>query len=763
MEIQEMNENNRVPMLDIEVWREEDEQGKQRVKHGFFEKKATTKKVIHKKSAVPEKTKVTTLVKEVLRRMKNSCKEMEVEERAEIINKFNRKMVRSGYEEEQRKNIILDGLAGYYRGREREERGGRRLNRHREEGRRMREVKKIVGPKNWYKGKITEIDKENTNKEITNEQTWRRKKIENKRRGKKRDKEVEYESIMFVPATPKAELKNELQKAEDEISRLFNIPKIKIEERSGQKISLQLMKRWWNQMACTREDCWPCKSAEKGSERGKCMKESVTYKVECLKCREKNVKSIYQGETSKSGYERGAQHEKDYQDMKEDNHMTKHAIEHHIEEIEKPQFKMTIMKNYKKAIERQIAEAVNIEMTEADIIMNSRSEWNGSRLPRVIIGVGNKNNDSDYKGRREGHKMIENQDGTRKRRKETVKNTGWTNRNEEEKREIKKRRINNNEENFMEKEDQHNKSEKEIEDWLKKMRKESEIEEQSRKRKREDEQATEEAELSNEEKNKTKDRECEKRRRKREFIEKMEKKKRERQMQTEAERRDTEEWSNGTKSEAPIMSESNETFRQSLTENHYQLQDPEKRTELSNEIKNDKEYDQEQEWNEGQRIDKGEEMQEPRTEKNQEQDQNDDKRKQEQTDLKMMKTEMTLKIHQKTVTLKSKEPGKINRMRKGKGLVKTVKLRGNYHSIIEMFEKKKDKTELSKGQVQGDKENVELSKLGFDLKGLKNSQDQTTMKSESYRQDTDKDEIKRQEQVEREGEDNGRPPERETR
>ena len=120
-------------------------------------------------------------------------------------------------------------------------------------------------------------------------------------------------------------------------------------------------------MACTREDCWPCKSAEKGSERGKCMKESVTYKMKCLKCREENVKSIYQGETSKSGFERGAQHEKDYHDMKEDNHMTKHALEHHAEEDEKPQFKMTIMKSYKKAIERQIAEAVNIEMTEADI------------------------------------------------------------------------------------------------------------------------------------------------------------------------------------------------------------------------------------------------------------------------------------------------------------------------------------------------------------------------------------------------------------
>ena len=117
--------------------------------------------------------------------------------------------------------------------------------------------------------------------------------------------------------------------------------------------------------------------------------------------------------------------------MKEDNHMTKHALEHHAEEDEKPQFKMTIMKSYKKAIERQIAEAVNIEMTEADIIMNSRSEWNGSRLPRVIIGVGNKNNDGDYKGRREEHKMIDHQEATKKRRKEAMKNTGCMDRKEE--------------------------------------------------------------------------------------------------------------------------------------------------------------------------------------------------------------------------------------------------------------------------------------------------------------------------------------------
>ena len=114
---------------------------------------------------------------------------------------------------------------------------------------------------------------------------------------------------------------------------------------------------------------------------------------------------------------------------------------------------------------------------------------------------------------------------------------------------------------------------------------------------------------------------------------------------------------------------------------------------------------------------------------------------------------MTLKIHQKTVTLKSKVPEKI-RLRKGKGLVKTVKLKGSYHSIIEMFEKKKEKTEVSKGQDQGqgEKENDGLKELGLELKGFKSSQDQTTMKRESEGQDTDNDKSRRQGQAEREGE-----------
>ena len=48
---------------------------------------------------------------------------------------------------------------------------------------------------------------------------------------------------------------------------------------------------------------------------------------------------------------------------------------------------MTIEGTHRTALRRQITEAVNLAFTEADYIMNSKSEWNGSKIPRVMVGV----------------------------------------------------------------------------------------------------------------------------------------------------------------------------------------------------------------------------------------------------------------------------------------------------------------------------------------------------------------------------------------
>ena len=50
------------------------------------------------------------------------------------------------------------------------------------------------------------------------------------------------------------------------------------------------------------------------------------------------------------------------------------------------EFTMKVTGTYRKdAMLRQISEAVKIENTDADRLMNTRSEWNMTRVPRAMV------------------------------------------------------------------------------------------------------------------------------------------------------------------------------------------------------------------------------------------------------------------------------------------------------------------------------------------------------------------------------------------
>ena len=53
-------------------------------------------------------------------------------------------------------------------------------------------------------------------------------------------------------------------------------------------------------------------------------------------------------------------------------------------------FRMKVLRSHKTPLTRQIQEGVEINNSTANIIMNSKGEWNGSRIPRVVIEVGEK-------------------------------------------------------------------------------------------------------------------------------------------------------------------------------------------------------------------------------------------------------------------------------------------------------------------------------------------------------------------------------------
>ena len=92
--------------------------------------------------------------------------------------------------------------------------------------------------------------------------------------------------------------------------------------------------------------------------------------------------SIYVGETSKSIFERGVEHWKDFKNNQEDSHILKHHQIHHGGRGE-PSFHLRPVRYFKTALTRQIAEAVLIQKWGEDKVLNSKAEFKRSKLSRL--------------------------------------------------------------------------------------------------------------------------------------------------------------------------------------------------------------------------------------------------------------------------------------------------------------------------------------------------------------------------------------------
>ena len=130
---------------------------------------------------------------------------------------------------------------------------------------------------------------------------------------------------------------------------------------------------------CGREDCFVCTSGGSGN----CNSESITYNVKCLGgCEEKDT---YKGESAGNGYTRGMKHLTDLNRHDATNSpLWRHCRDIHGNAMQ--EFQMKVTGTYKNdAMLRQIMEAVQIESTNPVSLMNTRAEWNMTRVPRAII------------------------------------------------------------------------------------------------------------------------------------------------------------------------------------------------------------------------------------------------------------------------------------------------------------------------------------------------------------------------------------------
>ena len=106
-----------------------------------------------------------------------------------------------------------------------------------------------------------------------------------------------------------------------------------------------------------------------------CNKEGVVYRGECLLCKAKGKSSIYIGESGRSAYFRGKQHLKAIskpEDHETTNAFAKHLMEHHAGENNPKPFQMSIIDTYRRPLQRQIREGIEIYRCNSEIPMNSK-------------------------------------------------------------------------------------------------------------------------------------------------------------------------------------------------------------------------------------------------------------------------------------------------------------------------------------------------------------------------------------------------------
>ena len=186
-------------------------------------------------------------------------------------------------------------------------------------------------------------------------------------------KDIPPESVLFVPYTPNSGLKKELQMTEKQFNK-NGFGKVKVVETLGPKLNNQLSNTApWSKEHCGRTNCTPCKT-----KTGNCLKRNVTYKIKCGLC-----PFLYIGETHRTFFDRSLEHSKALQEDDPNNALVKHMKLHHPGE--EPVFNFHLHRVWKTSLARQIGEALAISEVNQDLLMNSKSEWGSTPIPRVII------------------------------------------------------------------------------------------------------------------------------------------------------------------------------------------------------------------------------------------------------------------------------------------------------------------------------------------------------------------------------------------
>ena len=98
---------------------------------------------------------------------------------------------------------------------------------------------------------------------------------------------------MFVLHTRGGALRARLTQMEENLGLR---QRIKYVETVGPTLGETLVRQDPWQMHCGRKECMPC-----ATKPGKCMKQNITYSIECTTCKSQGIEARYWGESARTG------------------------------------------------------------------------------------------------------------------------------------------------------------------------------------------------------------------------------------------------------------------------------------------------------------------------------------------------------------------------------------------------------------------------------------------------------------------------------
>ena len=160
-----MNENHRMPMLDTEIWVGKEARevgippeiltGEQRsakvgilrkvILYSFYKKPVSNKVPNRESSAAPVNQKIATCSQEVIRRMKNTSRDLLPNNIEGILRTYMDELIAGGYDQAFREKILEAGTKGFVKMWEQERQGISRINRPEKATRKTRRWNKLCG------------------------------------------------------------------------------------------------------------------------------------------------------------------------------------------------------------------------------------------------------------------------------------------------------------------------------------------------------------------------------------------------------------------------------------------------------------------------------------------------------------------------------------------------------------------------------------------------------------------------------------------